>query len=103
MNNSLDFKKVTTFAGRPGEYPVQYKNGIAAEALFHNPHGLCVTPIGEVFVCDTNNNCIRKIKEGNPTFELLNILGMVSTFCGKKKSGSRDGRAQVVCVKYFSS
>src|SRR4051812_41873025 len=62
---------VTTFAGTPvlaGDV-----DGAAAIAKFNSPKGIVSDKLGNVFVADRNNNCIRKIK-----------AGLVTTFAGKK-------------------
>lgn len=62
---------VTTFAGTPllaGDL-----DGAAATAKFNSPKGIVSDKLGNVYIADRNNNCIRKIK-----------AGVVSTFAGKK-------------------
>lgn len=64
---------VTTFAGTPtfsGDV-----DGTAALAKFNFPKGIVADKLGNVYVADRNNNCIRKIK-----------AGQVTTFTGKKST-----------------
>ena len=72
---------VTTFAGagRPG-----YSDGEAAIALFKHPRGVAVSPLGAVYVADTQNHAIRKIENG-----------AVSTVAGTTHGGSTNGPANV--------
>ena len=62
---------VTTFAGTPGLSGDL--DGTAAGSKFNSPKGIVADKLGNVFVADRSNNCIRKIKAGN-----------VTTFAGKK-------------------
>lgn len=62
---------VTTFAGTPGLSGDL--DGMAAGSKFNSPKGIVADKLGNVFVADRSNNCIRKIKAGN-----------VTTFAGKK-------------------
>lgn len=75
-NRSVSFNytfryTVTTFAGTPtfsGD-----ADGAATVAKFNSPKGIVADKLGNVYVADRNNNCIRKIK-----------AGQVTTFAGKK-------------------
>jgi len=52
--------ETSTFAGgEPG-----YADGPAAQARFNAPCGICLSPDGALYVADTGNHCIRKIKDG---------------------------------------
>ncbi len=75
-NTSVNFSyvykyTVTTFAGTPG-LPGDL-DGIAASSKFNSPKGIVADRVGNVYVADRSNNCIRKISAGN-----------VTTFAGKK-------------------
>ncbi|MEP7050497.1 MAG: N,N-dimethylformamidase beta subunit family domain-containing protein, partial [Pseudomonadota bacterium] len=50
------------------------KDGRASRARFHFPSGIAANNQGELYVCDTGTNLIRKIAED----------GTVSTFCGDR-------------------
>jgi len=64
--------EVTTFAGLfQGNI-----DGTATDAAFFNPYGLVIDPLGNLYVADTWNHCIRKITS----------QGVVSTI-----AGSSDG------------
>ena len=53
---------VQTVAGNGG---LGYRDGHAANAMFHQPLGLCVDEDGTIFVADTDNHVIRKISTNN--------------------------------------
>lgn len=71
---------VTTIAGNGVG---GYTDGIGLSAQFKSPTGICVDKVGNIYVADTWNNCIRKI----------NTAGVVSTFAGSVASGFLDGPA----------
>jgi len=48
--------RVLAGTGKPG-----HQDGKAAKAKFHSPSGIAVGPDGELYVCDTGNNQVRKI------------------------------------------
>ncbi|HVR36292.1 MAG TPA: SMP-30/gluconolactonase/LRE family protein [Methylomirabilota bacterium] len=62
--------ETTTIAGRPQTEGAL--NGVAEEALFQYPRGVVVDPAGNLFIADSNNNCIRQVTPE----------GMVSTLAG---------------------
>jgi len=70
---------VTTIAGagRPG-----HADGVAGNALFKEPEGVAVTADGTIFVADTKNYVIRRIREG-----------IVTTIAGTMRPGTVDGPA----------
>ena len=75
-NRSVSFNyifkyTVTTFAGTPLFFGDA--DGAAATAKFNSPKGIVSDKLGNVYVADRNNNCIRKIK-----------AGQVTTFAGTK-------------------
>jgi len=58
-----------------------HKDGDSKTSMFHDPWGIFVCKDGTVFVCDTDNHCIRKIKNG-----------IVSTIAGTPgKEGNQGG------------
>ena len=57
-----------------------YADGPARVARFSRPEGIAVAADGSVYVADTLNHCIRRIRGG-----------MVSTFAGSIVSGTSDG------------
>ena len=73
---------VTTFAGSG---VAGYADGRSMEASFHDPSGVLVDTIGNVYVADHTNNVIRKI----------NHDGLVSTFAGSGQGGRADGATAV--------
>ena len=60
---------VSLVAGQPTS-PSGYLDGDASVALFYRPSGVGIDGDGNLYVADTNNQCIRKITPG----------GVVSTF-----------------------
>ena len=69
---------VTTFAGTG---VIGSADGTSLTAQFNGATGVCVDPVGNVFVADYYNNKIRKI----------NTLGDVTTIAGSGAIGSADG------------
>lgn len=63
-----------------GEETGGYRDDLAASAIFNHPEDLCITEDGTIFVSDTDNHVIRRIKDGK-----------VTTFAGSGKMGYADG------------
>lgn len=73
---------VTTLAGSPAPGDnAGHRDGPADKALFRAPTGLENGPLGGVLVTDTDNHCIRHIKD--------NRVDTYAGVCGQK--GSKDG------------
>ena len=70
---------VTLFAGTPSA--PSYADGTGTDARFGGPQGLAVAPNGDIYVADSQNNCIRKITPD----------GVVTTFAGSQTGGYADG------------
>lgn len=68
---------VSTLAGST----LGYVDGPGATAKFNEPNGVAVDNIGNVYVGDDSNNCIRKIT----------AAGVVSTLAGSTTAGFADG------------
>lgn len=65
--------------GIPG---FQGDGGPARQALLNHPSAIAVNPLGEIFIADTGNHCIRKV----------NRQGIITTIAGTGKAGySGDG------------
>lgn len=57
--------EIKTVAGRASmSYDGNYKNGKALEAYFDHPAAIALGRDGTIYVADTGNHCIRKIKDG---------------------------------------
>ena len=82
----IESGEVTTLAGdgSPGA-----RNGPAAGARFDAPWGIAVDAGGTVYVSDTNNHRIRRIKGG-----------VVDTLAGTGFDGYRDGPASTAWFSY---
>ena len=57
------------------------KNGALLEANFRHPFGICIDAVGNLYMADNENNCIRKI----------GVDGKVATFAGSSTKGFKDG------------
>ncbi len=62
-----------------------FQDGDGITAQFHNPGGIAIDRLGNLFVVDRQNFRIRKITPS----------GQVSTFAGTGKPGRQDGTAQL--------
>ncbi|GAA4315425.1 hypothetical protein GCM10023149_12030 [Mucilaginibacter gynuensis] len=72
---------VTTIAG---DGTVGYKNDYGTAAKFNHPFGMALDASGNLYVSDSDNNCIRKIA---PDMQ-------VTTLVGDPAKGRDDGRGQ---------
>ena len=70
---------VTTLAGSTAS---GFINGQGTAAQFNNPAGVTVDSVGNIYVADPGNNCIRKIDS----------TGYVSTLVGSTTPGFADGQ-----------
>jgi sugar lactone lactonase YvrE len=83
---------VTTFAGAVGA--VGSSDGLGTNARFSYPWGLAIDGTGNLFVCDSNNNTIRRITPA----------GQVTTFAGMPgESGASDGIGSAARFSHPSS
>lgn len=65
---------VSTVAGTAGQPGSRDSNPATSEtAMFNHPSGIAVDDYGNLFVCDTHNNTIRKVSK----------KGEVSTIAGE--------------------
>jgi len=97
-------RRVTTIAGIGGQedeegYVVHgFADGPALKkARFNEPAGVAVAGDGSIYIADSKNNCIRRLKDGK-----------VNTFAGKCVSGSdkggfKDGKARKALFKLPNS
>ncbi|HKG06081.1 MAG TPA: gliding motility-associated C-terminal domain-containing protein [Pedobacter sp.] len=72
--------EVITFAGTA--FGSTYVDGPRASARFNNPNAIAIDALGNIFIADYLNHCIRKIEAGT---------GIVSTYAGDGTSGTRNG------------
>ena len=72
---------VTTFAGNYGN---QLVDGKGSQAQFNAPAGITAGPNGELFVADTKNNAIRRIKAD----------GTVTTLAGQTSGGHTNATGE---------
>lgn len=71
---------VTTYAGTG---IAGLKNGQADTSQLKKSFGICKDNLGNLFIADNGNNCIRKITPA----------GIVSTYAGSATAGYKDGRS----------
>jgi len=72
--------EVTTIAGNV-LCKAGFRDGCGSAASFSRPSGICIDADDNLFVCDVDNNSIRKI----------NYNGFVTTIAGDMESGFCDG------------
>lgn len=74
---------VTTIAGKMDTgYAAGYTDGPASQARFREPYGVAVDEVGNVYVTDTGNHCIR----------IISLDGQVTTLAGAREPGYVDGQ-----------
>jgi sugar lactone lactonase YvrE len=69
-------------------------NGIGTSARFWAPRGIAFDSVGNLYVADTNNHCIRKIVisfESDGASSILTSKSVVTTFAGNGNAISVDG------------
>ncbi len=62
-----------------------FVNGDTSVAQFGGPFGMCADNLGNLYIVDADNNCIRKITSS----------GIVSTYAGSGIAGFADGTADI--------
>jgi len=73
---------ITTIAGHDGSSGYSGDGGLAREAVLDSPQGVSVDSLGNLYIADTNNHCIRKVDSA----------GIITTIAGNGSSGySGDG------------
>jgi sugar lactone lactonase YvrE len=72
---------VTTLAGTRvkfvGSQVIRFADGTGADAVFNSPNGVAVDGSGNVYVADTENNCIRKV---SPASVVTTLAGSIQGF-----------------------
>ena len=81
--------RVSTFAG--SGY-AGTRDGTGISASFNHPTGLAIDASGNLFVCDTENNLVRRIAPS----------GAVSTYAGSGSPGNNDGDLTAASFQYPS-
>lgn len=80
--------QVSTIAGA---YNLQsYADGAGTAARFNNPLGMAVDAVGNIYVADAGNHCIRKITPA----------GIVSTYAGNGTQGNSNGNGSAARFRY---
>ena len=74
---------VTTIAGVPKVSGTN--DGAGGAALFDGPRGLAADAKGNLYVADTQNQCIRKVAQNGSTFSVTTLAGLPRT------AGNVDG------------
>ena len=64
--DEIKVNKVMTIAGSAAQEP-GYVDGSIEEALFRFPSDVAIDSHGTIYVADSGNNCIRRIKDGQVT------------------------------------
>ena len=78
---------ITTIAGTYGG-GWNGQSGLATSINLSNPSGITIDSSGNLYVCDTYNHCIRKLKmNSDSTWQL-------ETFAGSNQAGYSDGTMQ---------
>jgi uncharacterized protein (TIGR03437 family) len=70
---------ISTIAGKPGQSGFSGDNGPATAALLNFPIGVAVDKDGNVYICDNDNNRIRKVTAAT---------GVITTIAGNGSIGS---------------
>jgi|GEM_PF-5870649 len=83
---------ITTVAGN-GSPSYQGDGGLATNASIYNPIGLAFDSQGNLYIADTNNNCIRKVAKGT---------GIITTVAGNGTVGF-SGDDDVATAAQFNS
>jgi sugar lactone lactonase YvrE len=80
---SKDMSHVSTIINKGDNTPASPLRR-SKQASLASPEGLCVGVDGTIYVCDTDNHCVRKI-----------INDKVVTFAGTRTAGSKNGKAKL--------
>ncbi|HKQ76041.1 MAG TPA: hypothetical protein VJ810_20270, partial [Blastocatellia bacterium] len=69
---------ISTVAGTPGQFGFSGDGGLATSALLNFPIGVAVDGAGNIYICDNDNNRIRKVTAAT---------GVISTVAGNGLAG----------------
>ena len=69
---------ISTVAGKPGQFGFSGDGGPATNALLNFPIGVAVDGAGNIYICDNDNNRIRKVTAAT---------GVISTIAGNGMAG----------------
>lgn len=72
---------VTTFAGSG---TAGSANGLGTAATFNGPYGITSDNAGNLYVCDLNNDLVRKITPGGQVTTLLHVATPMGIVAGKR-------------------
>ncbi len=83
LNNTVRYiDRLGTVYTLSGSGKAGFTNGAGNQSTFNSPGGIAIDSKGNIYVCDTLNNSIRKITQS----------GATSTFAGSQAEGYRDGK-----------
>jgi sugar lactone lactonase YvrE len=89
--------KVTTFAGKPGDFSYGSANGSHAAARFDHPFGIACDTAGNVYVAEEGNYTVRKITPAGEVTTLAGRAGSSGTVDGSGAAARFSGPNGIAC------